>query len=81
MGNRPIFAGTPTVEVDLSEWEKLHQNAGRVSAACDYIRDMLEPGNYFGNEDARLVLTLLGEKLYKTEAKTNETERKEEAEE
>jgi hypothetical protein len=80
MGNRPIFAGAPTVEVDLSEWEKLHKNAGRVAAACDYIRKMLEPGNYFGNDDARIVLALLGEGLYKTERKSNETEKEEESE-
>ena len=78
MGNRPLLAGAPTVEVNLHEWEKLQQNVGRVAAASDYIRDMLEPGKYFGNEDARIVLMLLGGKLYKTDGEINETDGKEE---
>jgi hypothetical protein len=68
------------VEVSFFEWALIQQKIGRIGAACDYIREMLEPGNYFGNDDARIVLTLLGEGLYKTERKSNETEKEEESE-
>ena len=81
MGNRPIFAGSPTIEVNLSDWEALNKKEGRVSAACDYMKHVLESGGYFGREEARTVLVLLGENINKTEAKTTiPTETEEEIE-
>lgn len=74
MGNRPILAGTPTIEVNLCDWEAAQRLAGRMDAAIDYIRHFKEAGGYLPHDAAYVILTLLGAKSNEIVKKINETE-------
>lgn len=86
MGNRPIFAGAPTIEVDLAEWEKMQRLAGRVISATDYLRYCENDRGYMTTDDARIIRLILGcnssnhskKVINETESEPNETEGKEE---
>lgn len=65
------------VEVNFFEWALIQQKIGRVGAARDYIRHVINTGGYFGSDDAGIILKLLGD-INETDEKINETEKKEE---
>ena len=62
------------VEVNFFEWALIQQKIGRVGAALDYIRHVLNTGGFFGNDDAGIILKLLGD-INETDEKINETEK------
>ena len=78
---KPFYLCDATVEVNLMEWSLLQQKIGRVNAACEYIRRILDDERgYFNGEDARIVLMLLGYDVNEAEEESNETDGKEETE-
>lgn len=64
------------VEVNFFEWALIQQKIGRVGAALDYIHQIINTGGYFGTDDARIILKLLGD-INETDGKINETEKEE----
>lgn len=81
MGNRPIFAGAPTIEINLRDWEKQQQTAGRLASVRDYLMHFKRTSGYLLHDALDVMLVLLGEKLNETEGENNETEEFEEVEE
>lgn len=67
------------VEVSFFEWALIQQKIGRIGAARDYILHVLNAGEYFGRDDARVLLMLIGD-INETDAKINEAEKEEESE-
>lgn len=89
MGNRPIFAGAPTIEIDLRDWEKQQQTAGRLASVRDYLMHFKRTSGYLPHDAIDVMLVLLGvetinateEKINGIVEKINETEEFEEVEE